>query len=138
MNLDRFQTLADAYGGSILRWPAAEQDAAFAFLAASPDAAAQALAEARDLDEVMDAAHRLAPSRDLRERVLDSAPRARPVRAPARRWFAGAGVGVGLAAVAVAGLMLGVNLSVSSAGEDAMLLAAVYSAGLADAPGGES
>ena len=40
MNLDRFQTLADAFGGSITRWPVDVQDAAFAFTAASPDAAA--------------------------------------------------------------------------------------------------
>jgi len=138
MNLDRFQTLADAYGGSILRWPAVERDAAFAFLAASPDEAAHALAEARTLDEDMDAAHRLTPSHDLRQRIIDGGPRARPVRAPARRWFTGAGVGVGLAAVAVAGVMMGVNLSMTSAGEDALLLAAVYSAGLTDAPGGVS
>lgn len=138
MNLDRFQTLAEAYGGSIPRWPAEDQDAAFALLAASPDVAGRALAQARDLDEAMDAAHRLTPAQDLRRRILNAAPQARSVRAPVQRWFAGAGVGVGLAAVAVAGLMLGVNLSVASAGEDAMLLATVYGSDLADVAGGDS
>ncbi len=138
MNLDRFQTLADAFGGVITRWPAHEQDAAFAFLAASPDAAAGALADARDLDEDLDAAGRLSPSHALRQAILAAAPRARPVRSPVRRWFAGAGVGIGLAAATVAGVMIGVDLSITSAGEDAVLMAATYSAGFVDGSGDES
>lgn len=138
MTLDRFQTLAEAFGGSISRWPLAEQDAAYACLAESPDEAARLLAEARDLDEDLDAAERLSPTFALRQDIISAAPRARPARAPAQRWFAGAGVGVGLAAVAVAGLLMGVNLSVSSAGDDAVLLAAAYSAGMFDTSGGDS
>lgn len=138
MTLERFRTLAEAYGGSLGRWPAAEQDAAFALLAALPDETGEILAEARDLDDNLDAVERLSPGRALRQAVIAAAPRERTVRTPARRWFAGAGVGLGLAAVAVAGILIGVNLSVTSAGEDAVLLAAVYSAGLADDAGGDS
>ncbi|MFZ4606994.1 MAG: hypothetical protein ACOYM5_12125 [Caulobacter sp.] len=138
MTLERFQMLAEAYGGSLTRWPVGEQDAAFALLAASPDEAGAILAEARDLDEALDAAERLSPTFTLRQSVIAAAPRARPVRAPARRWFAGAGVGIGLAAVAVAGVMIGVNLSVTSAGEDAVVLAAAYSAGMVEDAGGDS
>jgi hypothetical protein len=138
MTLERFRMLAEAYGGSLTRWPAAEQDAAFALLAASPEETGEILAEARDLDEDLDAAERLSPGLALRQAVIAAAPRGRLIHAPARRWFASAGVGVGLAAVAVAGILIGVNLSVTSAGEDAVLLAAVYSAGLADDAGGDS
>lgn len=131
MNLDRFQTLAEAFGGSIARWPGVEQDAAYALLAADPEGAARALAEARDLDEVLDAAERLSPSHDLRQRVLDAAPRVRVARMAFRRWLTGAGVGIGLAAATAAGLAIGVNVSLAAAGEDALLMATAYSSGLA-------
>jgi hypothetical protein len=131
MNLDRFQTLADAFGGSITRWPVDVQDAAFAFTAASPDAAALALAAARDLDDDLDGAERFSPGAALRQRIIDAAPTARrPLRTPFQRWLAGAGVGAGLAAATAAGLIAGVNLSAASAGEDALLMAAAYSSGL--------
>lgn len=54
MNAERFRDLAEAWGGDLDRWPAAERDQARAFLAVSPDAA-QALAEARGLDAALDA-----------------------------------------------------------------------------------
>lgn len=130
MNLERFQTLAEAYGGSIARWPLAEQDAAYRLLAMVPDVAGELLAAARDLDEDLDAAGRPSPSRALRQRILEAAPRARAVRTSFQRWVTGAGVGIGLAAATAAGLVIGVNVSMASAGEDAMLLAAAYSSGL--------
>ena len=130
MNLERFQTLADAYGGSISRWPTDVQDQAYAFTASAPVQAAEALAEARALDEQLDEADRLSPSHALRQRIIDAAPRARVARSPFQRWLTGAGVGIGLTTAACAGIVVGVDLSATSAGEDAMLLAAVYSAGL--------
>lgn len=130
MNLDRFQTLADAFGGSISRWPADVQDQAYAFTASSPDGAAMALAVARDLDEDLDGAERLSPSHALRQKIIDSAPRSRRAPGRIRRWLTGAGVGVGLVTAAAAGIVIGVDLSASSASEDAVLLAAVYSSGL--------
>lgn len=139
MNLDRFQTLADAFGGSISRWPADVQDEAYAFMATAPDEAAQALAEARALDEDLDSAERLSPSHALRMSVIDAAPRARvAARGPFRRWLTGAGVGIGLVTAACAGIVIGVSMSTASAGEDAVLLAAVYSSGLVGEPGDES
>lgn len=130
MNLDRFQTLADAFGGSISRWPDDLQDEAYAFTATSPDEAAMALASALDLDEDLDAIERPSPSHALRQAIIDAAPRPRPARGPIQRWLTGAGVGIGLATAAAAGIVIGVNLSATSAGEDAVLLAAVYSSGL--------
>lgn len=130
MNLDRFQTLADAFGGSISRWPADVRDQAYGFTALSPDAAALALAAARDLDEDLDAAERLTPSHILRQSIIDAAPPVRAIRSRVQRWFTGAGVGVGLATAACAGVVVGVNMTAASAGEDAVLLATVYSSGL--------
>lgn len=130
MNLDRFQTLADAFGGSISRWPADLQDEAYAFTARQPDGAAGILAEARALDEQLDGAPRLSPSPGLRQRILAAAPRPRTIRSPFQRWLAGAGVGVALATAACAGLIVGVSLTAASAAEDAVLLAAIYSSGL--------
>lgn len=138
MNLDRFQTLADAFGGLISRWPADLQDEAFAFTASSPDEAAVALASALDLDEDLDAVERPSPSHALRQSIISSAPRARPARRPFQRWLTGAGVGIGLVTAAAAGIVIGVDLSATSAGEDAVLLAAVYSSGLLDDGGDAS
>lgn len=138
MNLDRFQTLADAFGGSIARWPTDVQDEAYAFTASSPDAATLALADARGLDEDLDAAGRLTPSRTLRQSIIDAAPRVRAVRSRFQRWFTGAGVGIGLVTAACAGLVVGVNMTAAGAGEDAVLLAAVYSSGLLDSEGDAS
>lgn len=138
MNKDRFQTLADAFGGSISRWPVALRDEAYAFTASSPDEAAAALASALDLDEDLDAVERPSPSHALRQAIINAAPRARPARGPIQRWLTGAGVGIGLVTAAAAGIVIGVDLSASSAGEDAVLLAAVYSSGLLDDGGDAS
>lgn len=138
MNQDRFQTLADAFGGSISRWPIDLRDEAFAFMASSPDEAAMALASALELDEDLDAIERPSPSHALRQAIINAAPRPRPARGPIQRWLAGAGVGIGLATAAMAGIVIGVNLSAASAAEDAVLLAAVYSSGLLDDAGDAS
>lgn len=140
MTFERFQLLAEAYGGAIARWPADVQDGAYAFLAAAPDQADAVLAEARACDALMDHAVSLAPSAALRDRVIALAPAARPQRARIWRWMTGAGVGVGLAAATAAGVMAGVNLSLSRApvGEDEALLTTLYDTGLGDDLGGSS
>lgn len=138
MTLERFQTLAEAYGGSIARWPVDEQDAAWAVLAATPDEATRVLAEARTLDGYLDAVGLPSPSANLRRAILAAAPRARSPRPPVLRWLAGASVGIGLAAATAAGLVVGVSLSGAAEGEDMALLATVYDAGLFDDAGGES
>lgn len=135
MNLERFQALADAFGGSVARWPADEQDAAWAALTRLGAEADAILAAARDLDATLDGGERLQPSAALRRRVLDAAPRPRAPRPPLLRWLTGAGVGVGLAAAGAAGVAVGVGAAISSAGEDAVLLATAYSADLIDAGG---
>lgn len=140
MTFERFQLLAEAYGGAIARWPAETQDDAYAFLAAAPDQADAVLAEARACDALMDQAVSHAPSAVLRDRIIALAPAARPARSRIWRWMTGAGVGVGLAAATAAGVLAGVNFSLAGAhvGEDEALLTTLYDTGLGDDLGGSS
>ncbi len=74
MTRERFEVLAQAYGGELARWPDAERDAA-TLLAVSDAAFAQGLlAEAGDLDATLDAWR--APQADaaLREAIIAAAP----------------------------------------------------------------
>ncbi|MBP5856444.1 hypothetical protein KAJ83_05455 [Marivibrio halodurans] len=54
MGAARFAALAEAYGASIARWPAAERGPARDFRAAAPAEAARLLAEAATLDRMLD------------------------------------------------------------------------------------
>lgn len=110
MTRDRFLELADAHGGAVARWPAAEREAAATLMAAEPEFARQSLAAADRLDAVLDAWAPLSASHGLREAVIAAAPVARPRRG-LRAWLLGAGVGAGLAGACAAGLVLGVALS---------------------------
>ena len=70
MQSERFRALAMAYGANIARWPAAERQAAEAFLARSPDAA-RWLDEQRQLDDRLDSVDRAEPSAELLRRVAE-------------------------------------------------------------------
>jgi hypothetical protein len=110
MNAERFERLLDAYGAEARRWPAAEREAAAAFAATAEGQAA--MAEARELEMLLDAAPALQPSHDLRSRVLAAAPRERSGWAGGLRgrlgfWASGAG----LAAAGLAGVLFGATLS---------------------------
>lgn len=119
MTPERFETLAEAHGGDIARWPAAEREAASALMIAAPDRAREVLARAGELDAVLDAWAPLAVSHDLRRRVIAGAPAARE-RHRLTQWFLGAGVGAGLAAACAAGLAVGVALSGSVQPDEAV------------------
>ena len=105
LTLERFQYLADAYGGDIARWPSAERDGALSLVRNEAAVAAPILAEAAQLDSWLDASPNPAPSAALTAAVIASAPRA---RRPAfgRRWAA-IGLGASLAAATVAGVLVG-------------------------------
>ena len=109
MTPERFETLAEAHGGDVARWPAAEREAAAALMIAQPDLALGMLARAATLDVALDAWAPMAVTHDLRERVIAAAPAARR-RSPLAAWFWGAGLGAGLAAACAAGLAVGVAL----------------------------
>lgn len=109
MTPERFETLADAHGGDVARWPAAEREAASALMIAQPDLVRDVLARASALDAALDAWAPMVVTHELRARVVDAAPaRRRPSRLAA--WFWGAGAGAGLAAACAAGLAVGVAL----------------------------
>jgi hypothetical protein len=112
MTEDRFLALAAAHGADIGRWPETERAAAQAFAAAQPAIASAALQAERQLEAVL-AAHSVDPSATLRQRVIDSAPRARAV-ARTWRWITALGLGLGLAASAAAGVAAGVTLAPAS------------------------
>ncbi|MDP3853370.1 hypothetical protein [Phenylobacterium sp.] len=109
MTPQRFESLADAHGGDVARWPAAEREAAAALMIAQPDVARKALARAAALDAALDAWPPMAVTHHLRERVIAAAPAARS-RGRLAAWFWGAGLGAGLAAASAAGLAVGVTL----------------------------
>jgi hypothetical protein len=101
MNETRLLELVDAYGADPERWPAGERAAALASLARS-GAARAALAEATELDRLLDVAPAPAPTPDLATRVLARAPTAAVrVPRPLRRFIATA-----LPVAAAAGLLL--------------------------------
>jgi len=100
---ERFEALAEAFGGEIARWPVADRDAAALLMAAEPAYAQGVLAAAGRLDAALDAWAAAPVPVALRERLIASAPgaRARPALIP---WLWRAGLGASLAAACAAGL----------------------------------
>lgn len=108
MNIERFQYLAEAFGGDLSRWPADQQNAAAALLRTNP-AARRALDEALTLDALLSKATQDDdPSRvDRMAAAVAARLSERPVpvaalRMPAPRWAAGF-----LCAMALAGVLTG-------------------------------
>ena len=130
MDLQRLETLLDAYGADPARWPAAERAAALALLAIDP--AAQAwLEKARQLDRALD---RLppapAPAGDLAARIRAAARQQRapaapvvpiPAPIPANGNRAPWRFTMALAASAVIGLWLGFATSPFTASDTAAI-----------------
>lgn len=75
MDMERFESLAEAWGGDITRWPDETQQAAREFLATN-ETAQQVLADAARLDAVLAdiGDETFAPSDLLERRILKSAP----------------------------------------------------------------
>lgn len=109
MTPERFESLAEAHGGDVTRWPAAEREAAAALMIAQPAFARDVLTAAAMLDAALDAWAPMAVTHELRERVIAAAPAARR-RSRLAAWFWGAGLSAGLAAACAAGLAVGVAL----------------------------
>lgn len=103
MSPERFDALIAAYGAEPSRWPAAEREAATAYLGRRPDA----LGAEQALDEALDAWRPAPASAALRERILAAAPRPAPTRWSWRQvWLPGAGLAAACAAGAVVGATL--------------------------------
>ena len=114
MTPNRFETLAEAHGGDVARWPDAEREAAAELMAASPNWASDILAVARDLDVALASLEAPRGSTGLAERITAGAPQ--PRRAWSG-WLAPAGMGAGLAAACAAGVMLGLELAQPTSSE---------------------
>ena len=114
MNRERFEALAQAYGGDLERWPADAAATARVLLDAEP-ALAAVLDEARGIDLLLGASPTPAFSGVLRERVIAAAPRLHSAWKSTTRWLSGAG----LAAACAAGVLLGVNMSERLVGDPA-------------------
>lgn len=109
MNIERFEILAEAFGGDISRWPVEERDAAAVLMATQTSQTRSILTEAGELDATLLAHAAPVASADLTDRILASAPQ--PARAP---WLAvlwPVGLGAGLAAACAAGVVAGMYLS---------------------------
>lgn len=119
MTPERFETLAEAHGGDVARWPDVEREAAAALMIAQPALAQGVLARAATLDVALDAWAPMAVTHELRERVIAAAPAARR-RNRMAAWFWGAGLSAGLAAACAAGLAVGVRLYDVSQPDDAV------------------
>lgn len=101
MTLDRFEDLAGLLGPDLARWPEAERGAAQAFMAANPQAARAALAQASALNDLLESARDAVPGLALYDAVIASAPAAHNVAHDAApRWSAMA---------AAAALLVGVS-----------------------------
>ena len=105
MSLERFEAMADIYGGEIARWPEGEREAARALLATRPTRLAPVLAAAARLDRLLDMAPAQSASAALVGRLIAAAPER---AGAARRWVAGLGAALGLSATALAGVAVGV------------------------------
>jgi len=111
MTPERFETLAEAYGGDVARWPDADREAAAALMAEEPAWAGDILARAGELDAALATFAAPRGASDLTGRILASAPQP---RARWIGWLAPAGMGAGLAAACAAGVLVGAQLHAAS------------------------
>lgn len=105
MAIERFEDLAEIYGGEIARWPEGEREAARALLALEAERLALVLAAAAQLDRLLDLAPAQSADAALMGRLIAAAPRP---GAAGPRWIAGLGAALGLSAAAFAGVFVGV------------------------------
>ena len=110
MTPERFRALADAYGGDLGRWPAAEQDAARALLLRQPGMRAT-LSAAAGLDRALAAWTVPGPGAALAARIAAAAAHRRTHTRRLRLWLSGLGAATALAGGVAAGVLV-VTLSV--------------------------
>jgi hypothetical protein len=107
MTPERFETLAEAWGGDVARWPHAEREAAAALMAEEPAWAERVLAGAGELDAALSALPPPRGAADLADRIAAGAPKVRPRW---QGWLVPTGMGAGLAAACAAGVVMGAQL----------------------------
>ncbi len=103
MSIERFRTLAGAYGADIGRWPPAEREAGQRSLAGGDSACAAIIEEAAAIDAMLIAYRLQQPTRALSQKVIASAPVMAPPLSRTQLWWSG----VGLATACLAGALAG-------------------------------
>lgn len=121
MDQDRFEALADAYGGDMQRWPTECRGEAQAFAAAHPEVAETVLTAAQALDAILADAVQEPPSDALYHRIVADGMRARPLSRPA--WAAAAA-----AVMLTVGLGAGWLAAPSTVGADEDVFALAFGA----------
>ncbi|MGD9803126.1 MAG: hypothetical protein AB7E81_24810 [Hyphomicrobiaceae bacterium] len=115
MSPERFQQLAETYGGNLQRWPADARQAAHSFLRTHPADARAVLADAAPLDRRLDSYVVAEPGRELRERIISLAPVARAAWRGTWMWWQGLGLaGIGIAGALAGALMISALLPLSA------------------------
>ena len=109
MSRERFEALAEAYGGDVTRWPAEAREAAALLMAAEPEFTRNALAREGALDVTLDAWRPAPASATLIAAIMTGAPATRRPRWIG--WLSPAFLGAGLAAACALGILVGVELS---------------------------
>ena len=132
MTSERFLALIAAWGADARRWPEGERMAAQAFIAANPEIARAALAEADAVDALLHLSPAPRVSMVLQDRVIASAAETElKARREGRRWLDRLTfvLGAGWAAAACAGVVAGVMLTTHMTA-DAQADAILYQASL--------
>ena len=88
MTQERFEALADAYGGDMARWPEAERENAKQYAEAHPDLTKPVLRNAAMLDAALTGAAEAPPSDTVFQSIVASGVSARRPKAPS--WAAAA------------------------------------------------
>ena len=83
MTQERFEALADAFGGDMARWPDAEREAAKVYAEAHPEPADAILKAAAALDAVLRSGAEDTPSAALFDRIIADGEALRRPAAPA-------------------------------------------------------
>ncbi|PKP81821.1 MAG: hypothetical protein CVT79_08695 [Alphaproteobacteria bacterium HGW-Alphaproteobacteria-18] len=87
MTDDRLIELIETWGAEAVSWPEAERAAGKTLLLAHPERFASALAQARELDQMLGALPEPEMSRALTEAIVAAAPRPKMSRPNLLRWF---------------------------------------------------
>lgn len=109
MNTVRFETLAEAFGGDVARWPLREREAAAELMRARSDWAGRVLADATALDAQLTTFAAPRGATGLVDRIVAGAPS--PRRALRLAWLLPAGIGAGLVAASLAGFAIGLQIT---------------------------
>lgn len=110
MTRERFEELAEAYGGDVARWPRVAREAAAVLMATDAAFTAGVLQRAQSLDAALNEFALKPASRSLQDHIVASAPTTKPARGW-RTWLLPAGLSASLAAACAAGVIAGVQFS---------------------------